>query len=304
MQKRLYIIGNGFDLFHGLKTGYWNFKEHLEKNHQELHNNIEKYLFGDDLWSDFEDALERLESDNIVDDCSMYLQDYGAEDWSDSGHHDYQNAVGEIIDSLTSQLKHSFKKWIKTISPLKDNNGVRCSISKDSLFLNFNYTDTLESLYLVEKENILYIHGNIKDEDSKIILGHGREPSTIEQLDAVGDEESDVRTIEANKTINDYFRENYKNTKQILDENRSYFEKLNSVENVVVLGHSMSSVDQEYFHEINRNADLEKVKWIISYYNSSEISGKKTLMESLGVKLENISFLRIDEIDSNQLNLF
>lgn len=27
----LYIIGNGFDKGHGLKTSYWNFREYLEK---------------------------------------------------------------------------------------------------------------------------------------------------------------------------------------------------------------------------------------------------------------------------------
>lgn len=304
MQKRLYVIGNGFDRFHDLKTEYSDFKRYLEKNDKELLNNIEKYLFLGDSWSNFEAALEHLDSENIVDDCLGFLQDYGADDWRDSGHHDYQYEVERRIESLTTQLKQSFSEWIRTISPMQDSNDERCSISKDAFFLNFNYTDTLESLYSIEKENILHIHGNINEEDSEIILGHGREPSTIELLDGVGDEDSDVRIIEANRIINDYFRENYKNTRQILAENRQYFEKLNSVEEVLVLGHSMSSIDQEYFHEIIRNVDLEKVKWIISFRKQSEIEEKREFMKGLGVKSENISFLGIAEIDSTQLKLF
>lgn len=34
--KTLYIIGNGFDLAHGLSTSYWKFREYLEREHQEF----------------------------------------------------------------------------------------------------------------------------------------------------------------------------------------------------------------------------------------------------------------------------
>lgn len=30
--KTLYIIGNGFDIAHGLDTSYWNFREYLLDN--------------------------------------------------------------------------------------------------------------------------------------------------------------------------------------------------------------------------------------------------------------------------------
>lgn len=32
----LYIIGNGFDKKHGLKTFYWNFREYLEKYEEDF----------------------------------------------------------------------------------------------------------------------------------------------------------------------------------------------------------------------------------------------------------------------------
>lgn len=34
--KTLYIIGNGFDIAHGLNTSYWNFREFLAENYQEF----------------------------------------------------------------------------------------------------------------------------------------------------------------------------------------------------------------------------------------------------------------------------
>lgn len=304
MKNKLYVIGNGFDLFHGLRTSYWNFKEYLQVKDVDLLDNIEKYLWSEDLWSNFETALENLVAENIVDDCLDYLPSYAADDWSDSGHHDYQYEVGRRIESLTSELKNRFKEWIETISPIRDNNDIRCSIDKDSLFLTFNYTDTLESLYLVNKKDILHIHGNINDVDSKIILGHGRNPSTMDHLDGEGNENSDIRVIEANRTINGYYDENYKNTKQILAENRSFFEKLNSVEHVIVLGHSMADVDKDYFSVISKNVDLNAAKWVVSFHDKNEIESKSKFMEALGVKPGNITFLRIAEIDSDQLSLF
>ena len=30
-EKSLYIIGNGFDIAHGIPTTYWRFREYLEK---------------------------------------------------------------------------------------------------------------------------------------------------------------------------------------------------------------------------------------------------------------------------------
>ena len=34
--SKLYVIGNGFDRGHGLKTSYWNFREYLEKYEEDF----------------------------------------------------------------------------------------------------------------------------------------------------------------------------------------------------------------------------------------------------------------------------
>lgn len=33
---KLYIIGNGFDLNHGMKTAYWDYREFLAQNHSTI----------------------------------------------------------------------------------------------------------------------------------------------------------------------------------------------------------------------------------------------------------------------------
>jgi hypothetical protein len=45
---------------------------------------------------------------------------------------------------------------------------------KDSLFLNFNYTRTLEKLYNIAPDKVLHIHGNVLYSDiNDILFGHG-----------------------------------------------------------------------------------------------------------------------------------
>ena len=41
----LYIIGNGFDLAHGIDTRYWSFRTFLEENHWEFLQRFEN-LYG------------------------------------------------------------------------------------------------------------------------------------------------------------------------------------------------------------------------------------------------------------------
>ncbi|MEK8746646.1 AbiH family protein, partial [Escherichia coli] len=53
---RLYIIGNGFDMRHGLPTGYKHFKSYVEKNDQDLYDAIEEYIPAGDEWNELENA--------------------------------------------------------------------------------------------------------------------------------------------------------------------------------------------------------------------------------------------------------
>ena len=63
--RRLYVIGNGFDLHHGLRTGFGDFRYHLsEEIGGECEETVEEYLCeleGD--WSNLESALAHLDSE-------------------------------------------------------------------------------------------------------------------------------------------------------------------------------------------------------------------------------------------------
>lgn len=309
MNTRLYIIGNGFDLHHGIKSSYWNFKEYVEKHDKHLFELLEKYFNGDDLWSKFEETLENLDVSEIVEYASNYLVDYGADDWSDAFHHDYQYEVGEIIDAITGGLQQHFLDWILQLIPP---NFTLLFLSKESKFLTFNYTPTLENLYGVHKDKILYIHNKAIDQDSILILGHGRNPSTIKSLndqfirDDEDEDYGDVRVREGNEILDEYFKTTYKNTQTILDTNEEFFLGLKDITEIYVLGHSLSEVDLGYFKRIVEVIDIKNVVWKVSCFLMQDIEKHRKTLTALGISKESIILDRLENIASNpnQLRLF
>ena len=160
----LYIIGNGFDLHHGLNTSYKNFRDNVVLKAPNLWKQLID-IYGDDVtedmwWSDFEAKLadinyyHLLNSDNGVAMGGMKVQNF-----------------------LTGQLPPLFGKWINSIKlNIVPENEV--DIDKDALFFTFNYSLVLEKKYKVNKDNIWHIHNSIEEVD-KIIVGHDSDSNTL-----------------------------------------------------------------------------------------------------------------------------
>lgn len=58
----LYVIGNGFDLAHGVPSSYSKFRDWLGK-HSNLRKTLETYIKNDALWWNLEEALADLDLD-------------------------------------------------------------------------------------------------------------------------------------------------------------------------------------------------------------------------------------------------
>lgn len=301
----LYIIGNGFDLHHGMKSRYCDFKDFLEDKDSELIDKLEEYFGSDALWSDFEETLAYLDTSQIIDECLNYLEPYDAEDWSDAYHHDYQYEVQRRIDMITKDLKKYFTEWILQLELPADANHKKIQLKNSSKFINFNYTDTLEQLYRVPFENIIYIHNKAENNDSTLILGHSRNPKVNKSLyELDNDEDTDVRVTEGNKILDEYFEETYKSTDKIINLNKPFFKSLKNLKEIYVLGHSLSKVDIPYIEEIIRNIDKTKTKWIISIHSRKELMHHKDVMIQLGIEPRLFEFDMIKNFEKRQLTLF
>ena len=115
----LYIIGNGFDLSHGLKTRYTDFSKWVEKSHSEIFDKIDTMInennevrsTADDKigWFNLHELIQSPVFEDYVEESKDYLIGYGHEDWSDSAHHDFQNMVYDYVVSL-EELQQLFKE--------------------------------------------------------------------------------------------------------------------------------------------------------------------------------------------------
>lgn len=291
-KNKLYIIGNGFDIFHGIESRYEDFKEYVADNDSDLFWTLDKYFITDELWSDFEETLANIDTHAITEDASNYLGDYGADDWSESYNHDYQYEIQKSINLVTVKLKKLFTEWILSLQIPTDK---ILYLDSNAKFLTFNYTNTLESLYSIESNNILYIHNKAIDNNSTLILGHSRKPSASTSFTRFDDEDTDVRVAEGNYILDKYFEDTYKQTETIIEENKNFFLDLKEIEEVFILGHSLSPVDLNYFKEvathINKNA-----LWTVSYRGKDKKEKHKQTIINLGVQESQIKMITLDEL--------
>lgn len=318
----LYIIGNGFDRHHNLKTSYYDFSKYLKEKDSSLYNLLEDYVTypntDEDCWYRFEENLAGFDIDALIEENKDYLPDIASDNFRDRYLYTFPDVMSEKLKSLTIDLFAVFEHFIIEVVEPKTALENKIELNTNALFFNFNYTPTLESLYRIKKSNILYIHNIAGSEE--IILGHGIDPAKLTEEkevmpDGLSDEEKhhwyekqndnfDYSFDTGKETIYQYFKDSYKPTIDIIKNNTSFFRKLNSITKVFVFGHSLANVDLPYFEEIIKNI-ANNSKWTVSYYGDNELELHKTTLEEMGLNTENISFIELSDIqlDPDQLKL-
>lgn len=293
---RLIIIGNGFERAHNLPTSYEDFKGFLKMHDYHFYQAISRYIPEEDLWCDFEMALGELDDYQIQQDNSSFYLDYGDDNWKDSAHHDFQYMIQQELE-FAALIPDYLEEWIKSI-----NTDVRPVVSSDTInrqciFLNFNYTDTLERIYDIPEDKILYIHGKALRDD-KLIVGHHDinrfQEGSIPAFNAPEEhgkyltiEDEDVRIVEALEVIKDYFRVTYKDTESIIEKNRYFFKSLADITEVFILGHSLSDIDMDYFVKV-RECVSPWCRWYISYYSEDDKCNIEWLARKLNIEVSMI----------------
>ncbi len=287
-----YVIGNGFDLHYGLKTGYYNFKEHLiENGYEEIVKKVdglfeERGEYNPDLienWSEFENMLE-IFNHIFADDLYEEAMNNAEDDDDRSGYWDNPSWNADYYNDYIKILKEQFDLWIKSIDT---------HITTDAYFrpqktdciLSFNYTTTIEDNYENCYLNITHIHGTKSQE---IILGHNnyQEP---DGFNVIEDEDSDYRDVTTKKAVNDILQlsstQYYKNSLGILQRYMNNFLSISSYEKVVIMGLSCGKQDEMYIKEI-----IKSSKIIDFYYRSDE--AKNNFKKYVNVKNVNVNYIK------------
>jgi hypothetical protein len=294
MSNTLYIVGNGFDLHHGVASRYVDFGNFLETVDPDTYEMVDRYFVVDDsFWWEFEDRLAELDSGSVIDDASGFLMSYGDDEWSDSGHHDFQYEVNRSVSAISQTMRSRFGDWIRQLRIPSRDEAVSRMLPLDpaARFLNFNYTPTLQTLYGVSPDRVLHIHGSAAASQDQLVLGHGRDPGVLDPYRYERNpEEADTRVVEGISLVDQYFRDTFKPTERILHEQSSYFEALNDLNRIIVLGHSLADVDMPYFRTIKRNARND-ARWSVSYFGES--APVRSAVAGLGIPGERAEFFTL-----------
>ena len=195
---------------------------------------------------------------------------------------DYTEQVGEIgytLERLYNDLQLAFSNWIFQLENANPMRKVRID-KNNSVFINFNYTQTLENLYAILSSNILYIHGCAVKND-KLIFGHNKTPDKLLEnwQDNYSQEELSV-LVEASNELSVL----YKDVKSIIENNCTFWESIKFANKIHVWGLSLSDVDVPYIshiHSILNNSDIE---WEFSWYAESDKNRIMEIVNKLQIK--------------------
>ena len=288
-RETLYIIGNGFDKAHNLKTSYNHFHDWLLKNgHKVFVDTIEgiantldkkkltkKKLAISLLWTDFEAALGRIDASTALE----WLQEEFGKVYDNP---EAKEKAIEKVRKTVDDVEPLMKKWAESI----DVSEVEClyNLNKESRYLTFNYTLTLEKQYNISK-HILHIHGKVKDEnkpyekDEKLIVGC-KEDQTRTPFNL------DLRRRRVETALNREFNRFNKPSDQLMENDLSFFNSLSDITRVVVLGHSLSDIDNKYLQQVVLSVG-EDAHWHFFTYNDKDYKRVNKFLGSLDGKLAN-----------------
>lgn len=251
----LFIIGNGFDLAHGMPTSYGYFRKWLIDNNRldvifELQKAYPVRLEDDFLlWSDFERSLGQYDFDKVInwgwDD--LYLTEVSI------GDQMFHSPDFFLNSSLPDIVNGVFSEWMHSV-PVS-NRKLYEDINDDAFYICFNYTDTLEALYCIPERLFLHIHGRAS-KGEHLIVGHNRliDPFVYSSdgYDVRENNERMQRLLDMNSLCKPFAK--------IIEQNDFFFEKLGDVKEIYVRGHSCDDIDYPYFRKIKESV-LKEALW-------------------------------------------
>lgn len=295
----LFIIGNGFDVAHKLKTNYTDFYKYLTKLYPNAEGDefiIPEYCMspdgGEDYddnqivnlikclinlveegteWRKLEETVGRLDLSLCLDDVEeVYDKEGDIDDWKTA--YNYEDVSSHLVYPIQS-ITRFFEEWVNQIKISKWKKKIpdfnKLIDNKNDYFLTFNYTDTLEIIY--KAQNVCHIHGRLGEE---LYFGHGVDFDYYEEGHVpIGSE--------------DYFQSIHnhlkKDTLKALNIHQEFFDNIHDIVKIYSYGFSFSDVDLIYIREICNKCNTKNIIWYLNDYNDiSERHGYMNKINSCG----------------------
>lgn len=304
MIKTLYIIGNGFDKAHGVKSSYGDFKEWLRVKHTALFNDMEDvWNCNSQLWCDFEKTLGEVDFEYVWKKFEKYNQKKLIqaniklkESYPGLPPNLTFHNLGEKLKPLVGEIRAAFNAWVLTLNKSLLDKQPLLSLNRDAFYITFNYTETLEKLYEIPSSSILHIHGKANSGE-ELLFGHDKSAGQIEY-------DLERKCIKCRHTdINDFamwIGTLNKNVDYNLYRVSSILNQLSDVNRIYILGYSFSEIDSLYIDNIFKKTFKNQPFWSISYYTKLDKEHiLNTLIDYHNIGKDKYILFKLHEIDTN-----
>ncbi len=300
--KKLFIFGNGFDCAHDLPTSYLDFRKFLINESQEVKSfypetyinkdgeviadrkttskllvNLIDETAGDD-WGNFEEAMARYNYLDFFEDLDIVEAIESPDDNEMFRVAESRKILVEDLTKCVIEVKRLFKEWIDQVELITTPQKRFLKLfDESSLFLTFNYTETLEKIYDIKNSQICYIHGK---HNGGIVVGHGENINPYE--------EETNKTFAIADELFQLFNSLKKDVQQCYNKHFSFFQKLSAanVTDIFLFGGGVSKPDLFYLSEICKKVDTSKIIWHLTEYDEERGKNryKKELIKQCGFK--------------------
>ncbi|WP_312047526.1 AbiH family protein [Anaerotignum sp.] len=308
----LNIIGNGFDLYHGLPSSYYYFGCYLIENDPDLYMSLSKWFrfryysesrgypyedfeYGveEQFWTEFEERLGIVDETVIIDsydyDLNLEIEDYD---------------IPMDDDKIVVDIRKNFIAWVARTLDLKESYGViknykktnkeyyKFGFKNSDRYLVFNYTHVLQNIYGIQPKNIYYIHGECTgNEEDQLIFGHVNKKRMLEIEGVINEYDSrslyqSERTKQLEYECLLRFMNNLeKDVKQCkLETEYFFYNHFSEVpERINVYGMSLGNIDFTYFEQIRKK--WPDATWNFGYYSKQDEQRINKLARRLGIQL-------------------
>lgn len=294
--KKLFIIGNGFDLHHGLPTRYTDFIDFVERRYPReyiwLHRSVKEYALGywdiidkadkGYVWNNMEDLLGSFEPMELLAEHMVWDTDKG-----------YKGPPSEEIQQLLHfglHISEYLNAWLAALWPkieaLRPLKNLEELFAGEKLVLSFNYTQTLERVYGIK--DVLHIHGA---SGQPLIMGHGNG-----DCGKMYGEDFGINKVNY-KYIRRYYIQTNKDTGKIIKRNQDFFSRrnLSKVVEVCILGHSLNAIDMPYIERLQKLMSSE-VRWTVAYLSETDREIYSKILDELGIREGQIRFIPWDSL--------
>lgn len=281
MTSRIIIIGNGFDLSHGFKSTYGDFIKYLieesinyndeirneiinlgylrseDSSYENFKSNFEKYRVNSIYWNKlftnllFKHLLSHFFEANWVDIEKVYFEILTSEEFSAIEINKDFEFIKKHLEKYLILQEIKFRE--KDIEIENYRNIFYENNPSKVLFINFNYTSTLNQYVKKSNIKVVNIHGELNSKNNPIIFGYG------------DDDDSKYKDIINNK--DDIYFQNLKrqlynlsSSYKVIRDFLNFNDNYNIKTDVYTIGHSIGKSDRTLLYEIFENSKVFKIK--------------------------------------------